>query len=385
MMGAVTCGYLPLVDSAPLIIAKELLFAAQEGLDLTLVKQPLWSAIRDYLAFGQLDFAHLLSPMPIAMSAGQSGYPAQIDALMVLAVNGTVIGVSPAMASRMAAQGWTPDFTDPRITSAAVLAQAQTTLRIGVPFPFSMHRLLVDYWLRQDPNFDESRVEIISVPPSQMSLALRDERIDMFCVGEPWGSVAVHDSDAVLVLPTCAIWNFVPEKVLGVRRDWVAQNPTICHAMIRAVYRAALWLEQPQNAPLAVEILASSEHLDLPDHAIEPALTGQLRSGLSADPQRIEQFLIFHKRAANFPWGSQAAWISKQLGVPDQSQSFRSDVYRDALAPLGIDLPAASAKVEGAMTHETVVASTKGQMILAPDTFFDGATFAITPEFALKK
>jgi NitT/TauT family transport system ATP-binding protein len=385
MMSSVTCGFLPLVDSAPLIIAKDLLFAAQEGLDLTLVKQPSWSAIRDHLAFGQLDFAHLLSPMPIAMSSGQSGYPAQIDALMVLAVNGTVIGVSTDMAARMAKQGWTPHFDNPRATSAAVLADAQTTLRIGVPFPFSMHRLLVDYWLRQDHAFAEDQVEIISVPPSQMSQALRDGRIDMFCVGEPWGSVAVQDSGAVLVLPTSAIWSFVPEKVLGARHDWVAQNQAICHAMIRAVYRAAQWLEQPQNVPLAVEILASSEHLDLPDQAIEPALTGQIRPCLGADPLRADRFMVFHNNAANFPWRSQATWISAQLGVPDQSNSFRSDIYRDALAPIGVDMPNASSKVEGSMAQETAVASSKGQMILAPDTFFDGATFDIAPNFSPKE
>ncbi|HCI08397.1 MAG TPA: nitrate transporter, partial [Sulfitobacter sp.] len=79
----IECGYLPLVDSAPLIIAKELQFAAEEGLDLSLVRQPSWSALRDMLAMGRLDFAHVLSPMPIAMSLGLGGMPAKIDALMV--------------------------------------------------------------------------------------------------------------------------------------------------------------------------------------------------------------------------------------------------------------------------------------------------------------
>jgi NitT/TauT family transport system ATP-binding protein len=385
MMSSVTCGYLPLVDSAPLIIAKDLLFATQEGLDLTLVKQPSWSAIRDHLAFGQLDFAHLLSPMPIAMSSGQSGYPVQIDALMVLALNGTVIGVSTDMANRMAAQGWAPYFDNPRATSAAVLAGGQQTLRIGVPFPFSMHRLLVDYWLRQDPAFANDRVEIISVPPPQMSQALRNGRIDMFCVGEPWGSVAVQDSGAVLVLPTSAIWNCVPEKVLGARRDWVTQNPATCHAMVRAVYRAARWLEQPQNVPLAVEILASSKHLDLPDHAIEPALTGQIRPRSGADPLRVDRFMVFHNGAANFPWRSQASWISAQLGVPDQSQCFRSDIYRDALTPIGVDIPNASAKVEGVLSEETPVTNPKGALILAPDNFYDGAAFDIATETTPKE
>ena len=65
----VTCGYVPLVDCASLIIAKDLGFAAEEGLDLNLVKQPSWSALRDMLALGHLDAAQMLAPLPIAINA----------------------------------------------------------------------------------------------------------------------------------------------------------------------------------------------------------------------------------------------------------------------------------------------------------------------------
>ena len=88
------CGYVPLVDSAPLIVAQELRFAADEGIALNLLPQPSWAALRDLLALGHLHVAHMLSPMPTAMSLGLSGPPARIDALMVLSANGTVIGVS---------------------------------------------------------------------------------------------------------------------------------------------------------------------------------------------------------------------------------------------------------------------------------------------------
>ena len=38
------CGYVPLVDCAPLVIAQERGFAAEEGLSLNLVRQPSRSA-----------------------------------------------------------------------------------------------------------------------------------------------------------------------------------------------------------------------------------------------------------------------------------------------------------------------------------------------------
>ncbi|MDW3222022.1 MAG: CmpA/NrtA family ABC transporter substrate-binding protein [Paracoccaceae bacterium] len=378
------CGYLPLVDCAPLIIAKELSFAAQEGIDLTLAKQPSWSALRDMLAFGEIEFAHILSPMPVAMSLGLGGMPSHIDALMVLSVNGTVIGVSAELDRKMRDTGWRNSFCDPQSTSTALFEAAPRRLRIGVPFPFSMHRMLLETWLSQSP-IDPDQVEIVTVPPPQMAQAVRNGALDMFCVGEPWGSVAVQQSNAILVLPGSSIWEFAPEKVLGARRDWVTQNPSRCHAMIRAVYKAAHWLDQPENIPLAVEILARSQHLDLPDHAIDPALTQQIVTKLEERPMHADRFLGFHKGAANFPWRSQAAWIADVLAGwhdldRDHARSaardcFRTDIYREALTLIGVDMPGASEKVEGSMSVPTAVASSKGEMILGPDRFFNGAVF----------
>lgn len=379
------CGYLPLVDCAPLVIAKELTFAEQEGLDLKLLQQPSWSALRDRLAFGQIDFAHMLSPMPLAMSLGVSGKKTLIDALMVLSVNGTVIGVSRELDAKLQAVGWSNGFNDPRATANALFEASTSRLRIGIPFVSSMHRMLLEYWLSRHPDYHSDRVEIITIPPPQIADAVCAGRLDMFCVGEPWGSIAVQDSDASLILPGAAIWQFAPEKVLGARRDWISDNPKTCHAMMRAIYKSTAWLAQPENIPLAVEILARSQHLNLPDHAIEPALTGCMITKHNAAPTKSDRFICFNSSSANFPWRSHARWIAQRLAQwhgLDQTKAdaaaqacFRPDIYRDALSPLGVDMPGASEKVEGAMTMPTAVASTKGQMILGPDVFFDGALF----------
>lgn len=383
----VQCGYLPLVDSAPLIIAKELGFAGDEGLDLSLVRQPSWSALRDMLALGHLDVAHMLSPMPVAMSLGLGGMPAKVDALMVMSLNGTVIGVSRGLCDAMQASGWVNTFDNPRRTATALFAATDRRLRIGVPFPFSMHRMLLDYWLSRDPAFSADRIEIITVPPPRMAEAVANGALDLFCVGEPWGSVAVQNSGAVLLLPSQAIWQAAPEKVLGARRDWVEANRAAAAKVTRAVYKAAKWLDQPVNTPLATEILTRSQHLNLPEHAIDPALSGHIAVQDGDAPKRAGPLVTFNDKSANFPWRSQAAWIATRLAQwhdlePDAARAtarlcFRSDLYRAALSPLGVDLPGASEKIEGAMAHETAVASSRGQMILGPDRFFDGAEFDI--------
>lgn len=387
-MTKVRCGYLPLVDCASLIIAKELKFAAQEGLDLTLLKQPSWSTLRDMLAFGQLNFAHMLSPMPVAMSLGLGGMALDIDVLMVLSVNGTVIGVSNALDRQMQAAGWSNDFNAPSASLKAIFAGRSKQLRIGVPFPFSMHRMLVETWLSQAAEFSADQIEIVTVPPPKMADAVREGTLDMFCVGEPWGSVAVQQSNATLILPGARLWEFSPEKVLGVQHKWAKQNPALCQAMIRAIYKASHWLDQPENIPLATEILARSQHLDLPDHAIDPALSGRFITRLGQRPKQIDRFLRFHERSANFPFQSHANWIADILSRwhrldPQESRQiaqacFRSDIYHQALAPIGAERTIPLQGSLAAMTDTAVWSSPLCGVIPAADQFFSGAIFDFT-------
>ncbi len=367
------CGYVPLVDSAPLIIAAELGFAGEEGLDLNLIRQPSWSALRDMLALGHLDAAQMLSPLPVAMSLGMGGLAARIDCLMVLSVNGTVFGGS----ARLAAELGPPVPFGDALGLLAALEARKGPLRIGVPFPYSMHRLLLSYWTATAPDL---AVEIVTVPPPRMADAVAGGQVDAFWVGEPWGSAIVQRGVGQILMAGSHIWGFAPEKVLAARHDWVAENPDTTRRLMRAVYQAARWLDDPKNRPLAVEIMGRSEHLNLAYEVIDPALSGYLTLEQGGTPARIERFVVFHDHAALFPWRSQAAWIAAQLGADAQGIAqakacFRCDLYRANLAPLGADLPGASEKVEGAMAVPTAVASSRGQMILAPDAFFDGRVF----------
>ena len=370
---ALNCGYLPLVDCAPLVIAKELGFAAEEGLNLNLVRQPSWSALRDMLALGHLDVAQMLSPMPVAMSIGLGGLPAQIDTLMVLSVNGTVFGASHALAEQL---GPVP-FGDAPTLLARLTEVNDRPLRIGVPFPFAMHRLLLRYWSASAPGL---KIEEVTVAPPRMADAVSEGHVDAFWVGEPWGSLAVQSGAGQLMMAGKNVWQFAPEKVLAARHDWIESNDDAVGRLMRAVYVAAKWLDTPQNKPLAIEILGRSEHLNVPLDLIDPAVTGHLTPVLGQPPIAIPRFLQFHKNAANFPWRSQAAWMAQQLGadaagVARAKQCFRTDLYRTHLSEIGADLPGASEKIEGSLRFDTAVASTHGHMILAPDAFFDGRAF----------
>lgn len=381
---ALNLGFVPLVDAAPLLVAQALGFAREEGLDLTLVPAPGWSTLRDMLGSGQVVAAQMLSPVPIAMALGLGGAATPLEALMVLNLNGNTVGVSQGLAARMRAGGFGFDFADARAAGVALL-NAGPNLRIGVPFAFSMHRELIQYWLDGLGQPLPPGIEIVTVPPPRMAEALAAGEIDAFCVGEPRGSVAVETGAGQLLLPGSAIWAAAPEKVLATRAGWAEAEPDLAGRLIRAIWRAGRWLGQPGNHSIAADLLAAPGRLAVGSEVIERVLTGRLLQAAGGTEVRVPRFIEFHAGAANFPWRSQAAWIGARLAkrhgldalpaIYAARSVFRSDLYRLHLKGTGADLPGASDKVEGSLAVPMAASSAEGRLILMPDQFFDARIF----------
>ncbi len=381
---SVPVAYMPLVDAAPLIIAQEMGFADAEGIALDLIAAPSWSSVRDMLAFGRVDAAHMLSPVPVAMAMGLGGVTTALSAVSILSINGNVIGVGKPLEERLRAMGYGFDFSDP-VAAATALAQVRDgPIVFGVPFPFSMHVELLRYWSAATP-LGRDGIEVRTVPPPLMANALEAGDVDAFCVGEPWGSVAVEQGAGALVLPGAAIWNFAPEKVLAVRTAWADTEPDLLGRMMRAVWRAGRWLADPQVRPTASALLSRKSYLDVPSELIDRALSGHLTVSSRGEQRQVPAFVEFHQGAASFPWRSQAKWIAQHLaqthggaGVQPSGEIakvFRSDLHRMHLGPVGFDMPGASEKLEGAIRHDTPVASAGGGLTLMPNRFFDGQIF----------
>ncbi len=382
--------YVPLVDAAPLIVAHEIGFAAEEGLTLDLQRTQSWAQVRDLLGVGAVDAAHMLAPMPVAQAMGLGPQYPPFDVLMLLSQGGQAIAVSQPVAAQMQLAGHVFDFHDPVTAGAALLAATGGTLRIAVPFPFSTHTLIVRHWLAAC-GFGTG-VSVHTVPPPLMANALAAGEVDAVCVGEPWSSVAADAGVGVLLLSGMAIWAAAPEKALVMRRDRAMADGPLTGALMRALWRAARWLDVTENRGTAAEILARDRYLDLSPTLTEHALLGRFAVGPAGHIRTGPDFMRFHRGAASFPWKSVAALFADRIArlhgldpamaVTAAMACFRTDLYRQHLRSAGADLPGASAKVEGAMAHPTAVASEQGQMILPADAFFDGWQF--DPLFAAR-
>jgi NitT/TauT family transport system ATP-binding protein len=381
---SISVAYIPLVDAAPLIMAQEMGFAEAEGIALELIAAPSWSSVRDMLAFGRVDAAHMLSPVPVAMAMGLGGVSTALSAVSVLSVNGNVIGIGNPLEERLRAAGYEFDFTDPALASRALQQVRRGPVVFGVPFPFSMHVELLRYWSRATA-LGEDGIVIRTVPPPLMASALESGDVDAFCVGEPWGSVAVDQGLGALLLPCSAIWSFAPEKVLAVRTDWAETEPNLLGRLMRATWRAGRWLASPEVHATASDLLSRRAYLDVSSELIDRALSGHLTISARGEQRHVNEFLEFHHGAASFPWRSQAKWIAGQLrhtnglsataDLERVAQVFRSDLHREHLGQTGCDMPGASEKVEGAIRHATPVATAGGALTLLPNTFFDDRIF----------
>ncbi|WP_126974639.1 ABC transporter substrate-binding protein [Frigidibacter oleivorans] len=384
-------GYVPLTDAAAFIVAQELGFAAEEGLDLNLIRLSSWAQSRDLLGAGSIEAAHQLVPMPIAQTLGLGPPLPQVDLLMIVAHGGQAVAVSNDLARRMRADGFGFDFVHAGAAGAALRAASGGRLRVGVPFPFSTQAEVVWHWLAAS-GFDirSGAVEVHTVPPPRMAQTLAAGEVDAYCVGEPWASMAVETGAGALLLPARAIWAGAPEKGLVMRRDIAEADPDRTGRLMRALWRAGRWLDQPDNRGTAAELICRPDYLNLQPEVAERGLQGRFLISGQGEARQVPEFISFHEGAATFPWKSVAALFAERMalqhGLDPQAAMrramtcFRTDLYRQHLRAAGADLPGASAKIEGALRAPNPVASEKGEMILRPDAFFDGRVFE--PPFA---
>lgn len=366
-------GFMPLADAAIPLVAARLDFARQWDLNLEMVRETSWANIRDRLAVGHFDAAHLLAPMPIATVLGLMPVQVPLIAPMALGLGGNAITVSQALWAEM--QQALPEVAigDPVSTGAALRRVAADRRRSGRPVPgfavvhaFSAHNYELRYWLAASGLAPDADVDIGIISPPFMPAALQKGGIDGFCVGEPWNTLATSEGSGIVLLRKTDIWRASPEKVLSLRADWAAAHPEMLTRLLALMLDAAEWCAEPANRTDLADILASPDALGMPAATLLPVL---------------QQGLEFARNAATFPWRSHARWFAGEMvrwkqGHADAAMlaratnAYRPDLYRAAAALKGLNVPAVDDQPEdGADACE--IPGTLAPLRLEPSRFFD--------------
>jgi two-component system, oxyanion-binding sensor len=332
MSPPICIGFIPLVDASAIIIAVDKGFTAAEGLDVTLVREVSWSNVRDKLNIGLFDAAHLLAPVAIASSLGLGHVKVPIVAPFNLGINGNAITVSPALHSAIMEE-LEGDRYDPMATALAlsrVVAKRRKIsaepLTFGMTFPFSTHNYQLRFWMAAGGVDPDEDVRLVVLPPPFMVDSLANGQVDAFCVGAPWNSIAVDRSVGHILHFVSDILVRAAEKVLAIRQSWSEKNPEIVAALTRAAFRAAEYIEQPQNRAEVARMLSHPERIGVDAEVIQRTLDGRLKISPDGTIRESGRYLLVAREGASRPDPVQAAWLYAQMVRWGQAS-----VSRDAL------------------------------------------------------
>jgi nitrate/nitrite transport system substrate-binding protein len=371
-----TFGFIKLTDMAPLAVAYEQGYFLDEGLFVTLEAQANWKVLLDGVIDGQLDGAHMLAGQPLAATIGY-GTKAHIITPFSMDLNGNGITVSNEVWDLMRPHIASMEDGRPvHPISASALAPVVDQFRaegkpfnMGMVFPVSTHNYELRYWLAAgglEPGYyspDNVSGQIAAdvflsvTPPPQMPATLEAGTINGYCVGEPWNQQAVFKGIGVPVITDYQLWKNNPEKVFGMNADFAEQYPNTTIAVTKALIRAAMWLDENDNANRAeaVSILSRPEYVGADEEVIANSMTGffEFEKG---DRRDIPDFNVFFRHNATYPFYSDAVWYLTQMRRWGQIAEPQTDAWYDETARSvyrpDIYLKAARLLVDDALANE---------------------------------
>ncbi len=328
-------GFIKLTDMAPLAVAYEKGFFEEEGLYVTLEAQANWKVLLDRVIDGQLDGAHMLAGQPIGATLGV-GTKAEVVTAFSMDLNGNAITVSNDVWQKMLPQLAKGSDGKPKhpISATAlkpVIASYKEqgkSFNFGMVFPVSTHNYELRYWLAAGgihPGFyapakgDNSGqlqgdVLLSVTPPPQMPATLEAGTINAYCVGEPWNQAAVAKGIGVPVITDEQVWRNNPEKVFGVTKAFADQYPNTHIHLIKALIRAAYWLDANNNANRldAVNIISRPNYVGADAKVIANSMTGTFEYE-KGDKRPASDFNVFFRHHATYPYYSDAIWYMTQM------------------------------------------------------------------------
>ena len=340
-------GFIKLTDMVPLAIAYEKGYFEDEGLFVTLEPQANWKVLLDRVIDGELDGAHMLAGQPIAATIG-FGTKADVVTAFSMDLNGNATTVSNEVWTMMQphlkkdAQGKPVHPIGAGALKPVVASfKAQgKPFKMAMVFPVSTHNYELRYWLAAgglNPGYYSpsdvsgqigADVQISVTPPPQMPATLEAGTINGYSVGEPWNQQAIFRNVGVPVITDYEVWKNNPEKVFGVTKAWAAQNPNTHLALVKALIRAAMWLDADNgaNRQEAAEIISRPQYVGADVQVIANSMTGTFEYG-KGDVRSLPDFNVFFRYYATYPYYSDAVWYLTQMRRWGQIPEAKPDTW----------------------------------------------------------
>ena len=334
-------GMIALTDCAPIVMAHELGYFKKFGINSIISKEASWAVIRDKLSLGENHATHMLIGMPIASTMGLAGSPVKPMIIpWLLNRNGQAISLNNKL---KAAGVRTPAQLKPHVDKAKAAGEPMT---FAMTFPPGTHAMWIRYWLASGGINPDKDVSLITIPPAQMVANMKVDKMDGFCVGEPWNNRAIEDGIGFTAITTQQMWKDHPEKVCAFTEEFATKNPKSVKAVLKALHLASVHLDDLGNRAKAAEVISRPTYINCPPAIILERLLGKYDYG-DGRSEQDPNYMIFSQRNTNYPHQIYGRWWLSQLrrwgltkGAPDYNgvtkRVIRSDIYREAMKEMGV-------------------------------------------------
>src|SRR5258705_5040928 len=282
-------GFIPITCATPIIMAHPMGFYTKHGLNVEVVKTAGWAVIRDKTLNKEYDAAHMLSPMPLAITLGVGSNPIPYAAPAIENINGQAITLAVKH----------KDKRDPKLWKG---------FKFAVPFDYSIHNYLLRYYVAEHGLDPDTDIQIRAVPPPEMLANLRAENIDGFLGPDPFNQRAVYDGVGFIHILSKELWEGHPYCVFAASKEFITTTPNTYAALLKAIIDATAFAAKAENRKQIAAAIAPANYLNQPETVLEQILTGTYADGLGSvktDPKRID--------FDPFPWESFAVWIMTQM------------------------------------------------------------------------
>jgi nitrate/nitrite transport system substrate-binding protein len=282
-------GFIPITCATPIIMAHPMGYYTKHGLNVEVVKTAGWAVIRDKTLNKEYDAAHMLSPMPLAITLGVGSNAIPYAAPAIENINGQAITLSVKHKDKRDPKSW-------------------KGFKFAVPFDYSIHNYLLRYYVAEHGLDPDTDIQIRAVPPPEMVANLRADNIDGFLGPDPFNQRAVYDGVGFIHLLSRELWEGHPCCVFAASREFIATMPNTYAALLKAIIDATAFAAKPENRKEIASAIAPANYLNQPVTVLEQILTGTYADGLGTvktDPKRID--------FDPFPWESFAVWILTQM------------------------------------------------------------------------
>ncbi|GET42689.1 ABC transporter substrate-binding protein [Microseira wollei] len=381
----ITVGYVPVNDCAPFAIAWQKGFFRKYGLNVKLSREASWATSRDGLVFGRLDASPVVSGAVTNARIGAEGARhAPLCGAMTIHRHGNAMTMNKAMWD-FGLRPWKEYNGDLEAFGRDFRNYFEQQPAEKKVWAVVLSSAIYEYFVRYlsaaagvNP-FEEFRV--IIVPPPQMVTNVRIGAMQAYMVAEPWNTRAIAGNEGIgfTFAQGREIWEGHPDRILGAREDFINDNPKTYRSLVKAMIEACQYCSKAENRPEVAELITDRSFTGAKpkkgpiDRFTRPGIVGEYNYGGFDGKDRTiasdETTLFFDlppnlaldpRYHSTFLWQSQSIWLMTQAArwgqikeIPKNAEelarkAWRTDLYREIAAEMGIECPTEDYKIEPA-------------------------------------